>query len=80
MKLASTKATRDKTAFSIEAMAADIETTGRHLLTIFPPDLHDSTWRFETVDEYGNVWQHDGASLDDAYNVAMCWPDEPAPF
>lgn len=75
---ASTTKGRNEAEAEIERMIADIAMMGRELYAIYaPPDL---SWIIETISVDGNISEHTGATLDEAYLKALAWPATPLLF
>lgn len=62
---------------TLKKMAEALKGTGYALGAIyFPyfPSEQGNKWIVETVDEDGYVWEHEGATLGDAWEKASEWP------
>lgn len=62
---------------TLKKMSEALKGTGYALGAIYLPycsSEQGSKWIVETVDEDGYVWEHEGATLGDAWGEAIEWP------
>jgi len=81
-RYASTTKVRNEAAAEIERMDDDLEQDGRKLYAIYPPIglRREDGWRVSFIDGFGEVYDFDAETLNEAYLLALAWPDTPPPF
>lgn len=63
-----------------QAMAEEIANHGRRLAAIYRPETNGAPWVIWTHGGHGDLHQHMGKTLEDAYLAALYWPETPPPF